>query len=153
MLVPDGWPMISGWWKTDNDNTQPESFSVSSPPRPDSLPVSAAIWLLNSVPVSVTVKVTQSESGIRAAPKKTSGLPKSVRPCARRSHSAQDRPLGRGLGASVIDPVEKSAPLRPFGPEHEILRPDCNRGGRSVPFVLEPVDRYAVGRRRQADVP
>src|SRR5881394_2382662 len=105
--------MISGWWKTDNDNTQPESLSVSSPPRPDSLPVSAEIWLLNLVTVSVTVKVIQSESGIRAAPKKTSGLPKSVRPCARRSDSAQDRPLTRGLGASVIDPVEKSAACDP----------------------------------------
>ena len=29
--------MISGWWNTDNDNTQPESFRVTSPPRPGSL--------------------------------------------------------------------------------------------------------------------
>src|ERR1700683_2382734 len=101
--------MISGWWKMDSDSTQLESFKVTSPPRPGLLPVSADIWLMNSLPVVVTVKVTQRESGIRAAPKKTSGLPKSVRPCARRFHSAQDRPLGRGLGASVIDPAERSA--------------------------------------------
>ena len=68
---------------------------------------------MNSVPVSVTVKVTQSDKGIRASPKNASGLPNSGRPSARRVHSAQDRPLGRGRGASVIDPAEKSAACDP----------------------------------------
>ena len=68
---------------------------------------------MNSVPVSVMVNVTHNESGIRGGPKKTLGLPKSVRPCARRSHSAHDRPLGRGLGTSVIDPAERSAACDP----------------------------------------
>jgi hypothetical protein len=105
--------MISGWWNTHSDMTQPESFSVTSPPRPALLSVNAAILLTNPDPVSVTVKVTQSESGIRDAPKKTSGLPKSMRPRASRSHSAQDRPVGRGIGASVIDPGERSAAWEP----------------------------------------
>src|SRR5215467_15383444 len=113
MLVLDGGPIISGWWKTDSDNTQGESFRVTSPPRPDSLPVNAAICLTKSVPVSVTVKVTQSESRIRAGPKKTPGLPKSVRLCASRCHSAQDLPVDRGRGASVIDPDERSAACDP----------------------------------------
>jgi hypothetical protein len=75
----EGWSIISRWWKTESDNTQGESFRVMGPPRPDSLPVNAAIYLTKSVPVSVTVKITQSESGIRAGPKKTPGLPKPAR--------------------------------------------------------------------------
>src|SRR5262249_55648782 len=62
---------------------------------------------------AVTVKVTHSESGIRAVPKKTSGLPQSLRPCARGSHRAQERPLGRGPGTSIIDPAERSAACDP----------------------------------------
>src|SRR5215475_10065144 len=115
--------MTSGWWKIDSDSSQPESFKVTSPPLPVSLPVSADTWSMNSVPVVVTVKVTQRESGIRAAPKNASGLPKSVRPCAMRFHSSQDRPLSRG------------------------------RGRRTVPCVVEPVDGHAAGRWREADVP
>jgi hypothetical protein len=111
--VPGGWPMTSGWWKIDSESSQPESFKVTSPPLPGSLPVSADIWSRNSVPVVVTVKVTQCESATWAAPKNTSGLPKSVRPCAKRFHSAQHCPLRRGRGASVIDPTERSAACDP----------------------------------------
>src|SRR5262245_49247610 len=105
--------MISGWWKSDNDSTQPESFRVTSPPSPGLLLVSADTWLTNSVPVSVTVKVTQRDKGIRASSKKASGLPNSGRPLARLLHSAQDRPVGRGHGISIIDPAEKSAACDP----------------------------------------
>jgi hypothetical protein len=44
---------------------------------------------MNSVPVVVTVKLTQRESGTLAVQKNTSGSPKSVRPCARRFGAEQ----------------------------------------------------------------
>src|SRR5215472_18112436 len=125
--------MISGWWKSDNDSTQPESFRVTSPPHPGLLSVSADIWLMNSVPVSVTVKVTQRDNGIRASPKNALGLPNSGRPLARRVHSAQDRPVGRERGTSVLDPAERSAACDPVvtstrssgATETEVTLPPC----------------------------
>ena len=53
------------------------------------------------------------DKGIRASPKNASGFPNFGLPLARRVHSAQDRPLGRGRGASVIDPAERSAACDP----------------------------------------
>src|ERR1700730_6932412 len=148
--------MTSGWWKIDSDSSQPESCSVPRPPLPGSLPVSADIWSRNSVPVVVTVKVTQCESGTWAAPKNTAGLPKFVRPCARPFGQApQHRPgpsAARrrwGLGHRS---ERKVGGLRSEGHQHEILRSDSNRG-RAVPFVVDPVDGYAAGRWGQADVP
>ena len=86
---------------------------MRSPPLPVSLPVRVVIWSVNSVPVVVTVKVTQRELAIRGAPKKASGLPNSLRPWAKRFHKAHDRPVSSGFGASVIDPAERSAACDP----------------------------------------
>ena len=105
--------MISGWWKIDSDSSQGECIKLTSPPRPVSLPVSADISSRKSVPVVVTVKVTQRESDTWAVPKNASGLPNSGRPCARRFHSAHDRPARCCRGASVIDPTDMSAACDP----------------------------------------
>src|SRR5207237_1143172 len=93
--------------------SQAESIKLTSPPRPASLPVSADIDSRNSVPVVVTVKLTQCESGTWAAPKNASGLPNLGIPYARRFHSAQDWPTRCARGASVIDPTEISAVCDP----------------------------------------
>src|SRR5215469_7192396 len=100
--------MTSGGKKIVSDSNQLESFKVTSPPNPGLLRVSADSWSMNSVPVVVTVKVTQREEGTWTALKKRLGLPKPVRSCASRFHSAEERPPLRGCGASVIDPTERS---------------------------------------------
>ena len=112
-MVPSGWSRISGWRKIDSDSSHPEFFKVRSPPLPGSLRVSLVICLMNSFPVVVTVNVTQRELAIRSAPKNAFGLPKPLRSLARRFHSAQDRPVSSGFGASVIDPAERSAACDP----------------------------------------
>ena len=105
---------------------------------------------MNSVPLSVTVKVTQRDKGIRVSPKNASGLPNFGHPLARRVHSAQDRPLGRGRGARSIPP--KVGRLRSGGHEHEILRRDRDRSHAAAPFIVESIDGHAAWRWRETDV-
>jgi hypothetical protein len=77
------------------------------------LRVSADSWSMNSVPIVVTVKVTQREDGTWTALTKRLGLPKPVRSCASRFHRAEERPPPCGRGASVIDPTERSSACDP----------------------------------------
>src|SRR5690348_13211266 len=48
-------------------------FRLTNPPYPVLLPVSACSASVNSVPVVVTVKLTQRESAMRCLPKNASG--------------------------------------------------------------------------------
>ena len=145
--------MISGWWKIDSDSSQPESIKLTSPPRPVSLPVSADIWSRNSVPVVVTVKVTQRESGTWPVAEEHVGIAELRTPLRQALPQRPDRPARCCGGASVIDPTDMSAACDPKVSSTMILRRDGDRGRRAVPFVVEPVDGYAAGRRREADVP
>ena len=89
-----------------------------------------------------------------AAPKNASGLPKSLRPWARRFHSAHDCP---GFSGGSRRRLHRSrgtvGGLRPGGHEHDVLRRDGDRCCRAIPLVVEPVDGDAARRRARSRCP
>ena len=131
--------MTSGRWRIDSDSIQGESFKVTSPPLPSSLSVSADNCSTNSVPFIVIVKLTQRELAIQAAPKNTSGLPKSVRPQPSTSIAARTFRGAAVVAARSSIPLQGRRPPIRWSPAH-ILRPDRNGGRFVIPLVVEPVD-------------
>src|SRR6185312_3493074 len=127
--------------------TQGESFRVTRPPLPGPLWVRLVISSRNSLPVVVTVKVTQRESAIRSSPKNASGLPKPLCRSANFFHNAQDRPgYGGGGGGESIVPAVRSAACEPvvtstMSPGATASeREDSQRAHLSRLTVLRPAD-------------